>query len=109
MTERKQKKEFPFSKDWSVFERGERVRVRGKIKAIYSDLKKYHVPPLSDHYTVTLLPDKNYTYYLKFRTKEELEALSFTVGENVDVEGDLTRHSRRGTTKHILTDVKRTR
>ena len=100
---------FPFSDDWSAFQRDGRIRVKGKIRNIYDDLKKWNVPPLKDQYTVTLepKPDRPPTYYLKFRTKEELRALSFTEGENADVEGDLTEYSKQGVTKHILTNVRR--
>jgi hypothetical protein len=101
---------FPFSDDWSAFQRDGRMRAKGKIRHIYDDPKKWNVPPLKNQYTVTLepKPDRTPTYYLKFLTKEELRALSFTEGEDVDVEGDLTEYCRRGVTKHILTNVRRT-
>jgi hypothetical protein len=52
---------------------------------------------------VTLYPRKGKVFYLKFKTKEELEHQAFTVNETVIVEGPL----RMIDGKQILTNVKR--
>lgn len=90
---------------WRVID-GEpkKVKIKGKIHAIIDDLDKAHYPPLSDYYTVTLYPyPLKKVYYMKFKTKEELERQAFTVDETVIVEGTL----RLVDGKQIVTNVKR--
>jgi len=90
--------------DWSIIA-GEprKVKVKGRINAIFDDLDVATVPPLPNYYTVTLKPRKVRMYYLKFKTKEELERQAFTVDETVIVEGIL----RCVDGKQIVTNVKR--
>ena len=90
--------------DWSVIE-GEprKVKVKGRINAIFDDLTVATTSPLSDYYAVTLYPQRGRVYYLKFKTKEELERQAFTVDEKVIVEGIL----RCVDGKQIVTNAKR--
>jgi len=80
-----------------------KVKVKGKIHAIIDDLNVAHYPPLSDYYTVTLYPLIGEVFYLKFKTKKELQRQAFTVDETVIVEGFF----RCADGKQILTNVKR--
>lgn len=90
--------------DWSIIA-GEprKVKVKGRIDTIFDDLTVANCTPLSNYYTVTLYPRKGKVFYLKFKTKEELERQTFTVDETVVVEGIL----RCVDGKQIVTNVKR--
>ena len=84
--------------NWSVIEgKSRKVKVKGKIHAIFDDLDVTTSP------AVTLYPRRGRVYYLKFNTKEELESQAFTVDETVVVEGTL----RCVDGKQIVTNVKR--
>jgi len=69
--------------------KGGKVRIKGKIRKIYSP-REHNVKPLLDRYTVTLVSGKpQRTYYLKFLTKNDLDQWSFVEGESAVVEGIL--------------------
>jgi hypothetical protein len=89
---------------WSVIE-GEprKIKIKGKIHAIFDDLDVATVPPLPNYYTVTLYPRRGRVYYLKFKTKEELERQGFTADETIIIEGTL----RCMDGKQIVTNAKR--
>ena len=80
-----------------------KVKVKGKIQAIIDDLNVAYSPPLSDYYTATLYTQKGIVYNLKFKTKEDLERLAFTVDERVIIEGTLILVDGR----KIIINVKR--
>jgi hypothetical protein len=89
---------------WSAIQGDPRkIKIKGKIHAIFDDLDVAHVPPLPNCYTVTLYPRRGRVYYLKFGTKEELERQRFSADETVIVEGIL----RCVDGKQIVTNAKR--
>ena len=98
----------PCSNDWSAFQKCGTIVVKGKIVDIVDDLEgEKRVPPLDNYYTVILKPKDPPTYYMKFKTKQELDALFFTKDEEVVVEGEWHKFFRNDKIKNILLDAKR--